>query len=278
MLYPAEHRSPKTRNAESGSEEVGAYRDFDIDFAQLVAGQIAVAVEAQFQREQIARERDRSQLLLQVNNSLVSNLNLRELLSAISLALSPVMPHESRGADALRRAGNGALAAFDFPEDDGNCVTGKVVPFEGNPVGEAFTTRKTVLIDYSQSDDPRVACSGFVSGCASPLIFHDRALGVLAIKTRREHAFSAKMRSCWARSRIKSRSRSRMRSRTTKSKPQEQARRRKLYLEEEIRLGIQLPGDHRIQLRLEARVAERRDSRDHWLNRLDLRRNRNRQG
>jgi len=33
------------------SEETGAYREFDIDFAQLVAGQIAVAVEAQFQRE-----------------------------------------------------------------------------------------------------------------------------------------------------------------------------------------------------------------------------------
>ena len=30
------------------SEKADAYRDFDIDFAQLVAGQIAVAVEAQF--------------------------------------------------------------------------------------------------------------------------------------------------------------------------------------------------------------------------------------
>ena len=173
------------------SEERGAYRDFDIDFAQLVAGQIAVAVAAQFQREQIARDRDRSQLLLQVNNTLVSNLNLRELLSAISSALSPVMPHEAAALTLYDEPSNELrVAAFDFPEDDGNCVTGRVVPFEGNPVGEAFTTRKTVTINYRESDDPRVACSGFVSGCASPLIFHDRALGVLAIKTRREHAFS----------------------------------------------------------------------------------------
>src|SRR4051794_16219168 len=173
------------------SEEVGAYRDFDIDFAQLVAGQIAVAVEAQFQREQIARDRDRSQLLLQVNNTLVSNLNLRELLSAISSALSPVMPHEAAALTLHDEASNELrVAAFDFPEDDGNCVTGKVVPFEGNPIGEAYTTRKTVLIDYRQGEDPRVACSGFASGCASPLIFRDRVLGVLAIKTRREHAFS----------------------------------------------------------------------------------------
>ena len=172
------------------SEEIGAYRSFDIDFAQLVAGQIAVAVEAQFQREQIARERDRSQLLLQVNNSLVSNLNLRELLSAISSALSPVMPHEAAALTLYDEPSNALrVAAFDFPEDDGNCVAGKVVPFEGNPIGEAFTTRKTVVIDLRQSEE--VACSGFVSGCAAPLIFHDRALGVLAIKTRREHAFSA---------------------------------------------------------------------------------------
>jgi len=174
------------------SEKVGAYRDFDIDFAQLVAGQIAVAVEAQFQREQIARERDRSQLLLQVNNTLVSNLNLRELLSAISSALSPVMPHEAAALTLYDETKNELrVAAFDFPEHDGKCITDRVVPFEGNPIGQAFTTRKTVVIDYRNSDDPRMACSDFASGCAAPLIFRDRALGVLAIKSRRECAFSA---------------------------------------------------------------------------------------
>src|SRR5262249_41127996 len=77
------------------SEEVGAYDTFDLKFAQLVTSQIAVAVESQFYREQLARERDRSQLLLQVNNTLVSNLNLRELLQSISGSLSTVMPHEA---------------------------------------------------------------------------------------------------------------------------------------------------------------------------------------
>src|SRR5678815_3169778 len=165
------------------SEDVAAYDALDLKFAQLVTSQIAVAVESQFYREQLAHERDRSQLLLRVNNTLVSNLNLRELLQSISGSLSAVMPHEAAALTLYDESSKELrVAAFDFPEDDGNCVTGKVVPFEGNPIGEAFTTRKTVLIDYSQSDDPRVACSGFVSGCASPLIFHDRALGVLAIK------------------------------------------------------------------------------------------------
>jgi formate hydrogenlyase transcriptional activator len=173
------------------SDEPGAYREFDINFAQLVASQIAVAVEAQFQREQIARDRDRSQLLLQVNNTLVSNLNLRQLLSEISSALSPVMPHEAAALTLYDASANELrVAAFDFAEHEGKCLAGNPVPFEGNPIGEAFTTRKTVVIDYSGIDDPRVKASGMNSGCASPLIFRDRVLGVLAIKSRREHAFS----------------------------------------------------------------------------------------
>ena len=70
------------------SEQVGAYDEFDLKFAQLVSSQIAVAVESHFYREQLAHERDRSRLLLQVNNMLVSNLNLRELLSSISTSPS----------------------------------------------------------------------------------------------------------------------------------------------------------------------------------------------
>lgn len=173
------------------SEQVGAYDKFDLKFAQLVTSQIAVAVEGQFYREQLARERDRSQLLLQVNNTLVSNLNLRELLSAISSSLSTVMPHEAAALtlydESLKQL---RVAALDFPDHEAPCGTGDIIPFEGSPIGEAFTTRRTVLIDYEEIDDPRVTCSGMASGCASPLIFRDRVLGVLGIKSSRRHAFS----------------------------------------------------------------------------------------
>jgi formate hydrogenlyase transcriptional activator len=168
------------------SEEVGAYDTFDLKFAQLVTSQIAVAVEAQFYREQLAHERDRSQLLLQVNNTLVSNLNLRELLKSISGSLGAVMPHEAAALTLHDESLNQLrVAAFDFPDHDGPCADGKIIPFEGNPIGEAFTTRKTTLIDYEPT-----TCSGLASGCASPLIFRGRVLGVLAIKSSRPHAFS----------------------------------------------------------------------------------------
>ena len=168
------------------SEEAGAYDTFDLNFAQLVTSQIAVAVESQFYREQLAHERDRSQLLLRVNNTLVTNLNLRELLKSISGSLGTVMPHEAAALTLYDEPSKELrVAAFDFPENDSPCFAGKVIPLEGNPIGEAFTTRKTTFVDY----DPTTH-SGMAAGCASPLIFRDRVLGVLAIKSSRPHAFS----------------------------------------------------------------------------------------
>jgi len=168
------------------SEEAGAYDLLDLKFAQLVTSQIAVAVESQFYRQQLAHERDRSELLLRVNNTLVTNLNLRELLQSISSSLSTVMPHEAAALTLYDEPSNELrVAAFDFPDHESPCAAGKVIPFEGNPVGEAFMTRKTTLIDY----DPATHV-GLASGCASPLIFRDRVLGVLAIKSSRPHAFS----------------------------------------------------------------------------------------
>ena len=173
------------------SEEVGAYDQIYLSFAQLVASQTAVAVEAQFHQQRLARERDRSQLLLQVNNSLVSNLNLRELLSSISSSLSTVMPHDvavlalyDESIKQLR------VAALEFSDHDEPCATRDTIPLEGNPLGEAFTTRKPVCVELESAGDPRATCAGLVSGCTAPLIFRDRVLGVLGIKSTKPHAFS----------------------------------------------------------------------------------------
>jgi formate hydrogenlyase transcriptional activator len=168
------------------SEEVGAYDDFDLNFAQLVSSQVAVAIDAQFHQQQLARERDRSKLLLEVNNTLVSNLNLRELLSAISHSIGNVMPHDAAALTIYDAASNQLrVAALDFPDHE-PCAKRDFIPIDGNPFGEAFTTRKTVLIHYDKSDN----CNAMASGCAAPLISRDRVLGVLGIKSTREHAFS----------------------------------------------------------------------------------------
>jgi formate hydrogenlyase transcriptional activator len=101
------------------SEEAGVYDQLDVEFTELLAGQIAVAIEAQCRQQKLARERDHSRMLLEINNTLVSNLNLRELLSAISGCVKRVMPHDVAGLalydqqiDKLR------MTALEFPEHE----------------------------------------------------------------------------------------------------------------------------------------------------------------
>jgi len=177
------------------SEKTGAYDQMDLEFAQLVASQIAVAVEAQCYQHKLARERDRSELLLEVNNVLVSNLNLQELLSAISACLRRVMPHDLAALALYDHASHQLrLSALDFPTHEDFFIEGEVVPLEGDPAGLAFTTRQTVVLNNGCSAESpvgrRFAAAGVQSGCLVPLVSRDRALGILSIGSLREQAFT----------------------------------------------------------------------------------------
>ena len=173
------------------SEKAGAYDRLDLEFAKLVVAQIAVAVEAQCHQHKLARERDRSQLLLEINNTLVSNLNLRELLSAISTCLRRVMPHDAAGL-ALFDPGINKLrvTALEFPANENVFVEDEIIDLEGTPAGLAFTTRQPVMSGLDHSADPIGRRAGLKSGCTVPLISHDRPLGILGVASLRENAFT----------------------------------------------------------------------------------------
>ena len=173
------------------SEKAGAYDQLDLEFAGLLASQIAVAIEAQSHQQKLARERDRSRMLLEINNTLVSNLNLRELLSAISGCVRRVMPHDVAGLalhderiDKLR------ITALEFPEHEDVFIEDEIVDLEGTPGGRAFTTRQPVLSGGEISTDPLGKRTGVKSACAVPLISHDRVLGVLGVGRLNENAFT----------------------------------------------------------------------------------------
>jgi formate hydrogenlyase transcriptional activator len=183
------------------SDKAGAYDHLDLEFARLVAAQIAIAVdnafnfqEAQCYQQQLARERDRSQLLLEINNMLISNLNLRELLSAISVCLRKVVPHDVAGlalydsqTDQLR------VSALEFPSNEDLFIEGEIIPFKDDPAGEAYMTRETVVLGRNDAQSPvgrRFAAAGVNSCIIVPLIWHDRALGILSVASLRDNAFS----------------------------------------------------------------------------------------
>jgi transcriptional regulator with GAF, ATPase, and Fis domain len=75
-----------------GSRKLSAYRQTDLIFLNQVARQVAVAIDnvlnhesAEAAEQQVRRERGRLRLLLDVNNSVTSTLDLRELFQAIAV-------------------------------------------------------------------------------------------------------------------------------------------------------------------------------------------------
>ncbi|MBZ5670377.1 MAG: sigma 54-interacting transcriptional regulator [Acidobacteriia bacterium] len=187
-----------------GSVEVSAYDAADLEFLQQVAAQVAVAVDntlnfqnAQAYQQELARERDRLRLLLEVNNALVSTLDLRQLLSAISACLRRVMNHEyaslalyDPAAQQLR------LQALDFPRGKGFLQEEMIIPLEGTPPGEVIVTRKPLIISSADVDrfHPDISrlfiAEGLRSGCIVPLITANRILGTLSLASLRPGAFT----------------------------------------------------------------------------------------
>jgi len=174
------------------SEEAGVYDDIDLEFTGLLAGQLAVAIEAQCHQQTLAHERDRCQLLLEINHTLVSNLNLRELISAISSCLRRVLPHDVAGLALYDPSINKFRAtAMDFPDHNDAFIEDDIIELEGTLSGRAFTTRLPVVIGRADLSSDRFAQrTGLKSGCKIPLISHDRVLGVLGVGRLNEVPFT----------------------------------------------------------------------------------------
>src|SRR5215510_9830811 len=187
-----------------GSYQRRAYQEPEINFMQQVANQVAVAVDnvlhaasAQSAQQQLKYERDRLRLVLEINNAVVSHLELPKLLKAISGCLGRVIPHDLAWFclydPATRQLQTHAL---DFPSHQDFAEAGDPIPLEGTPEGLAFTTQQPVLIrnlDLTQFPAEiikRGAAAGLKSGCAVPLISHGRALGTLSVVSMHEEAFS----------------------------------------------------------------------------------------
>jgi formate hydrogenlyase transcriptional activator len=187
-----------------GSLHPRTYSEHELGFMRQVAKQVAVAVDnalnsedARAYQRQLARERDHQRLLLEVNNAIVSHLELRELLKAVSTCLSRVMPHDLAGFALYDPAARQLVAhALDFPRNQDFVEKGVAIPLEGTPEGQAVTTRRTVLIrrldaaEFPADVVKRAVDEGLKSGCAVPLISHGNVLGTLSVFSLREEAFT----------------------------------------------------------------------------------------
>jgi formate hydrogenlyase transcriptional activator len=128
---------------------------------------------------------------LEINHTLVSNLNLRELVSAVSGCLRRVLPHDAAGLALYDPSINKLrLTAMDFPEHADVFIEDEIVELNGTDAGRAFTTRVPVIDGPNPSSDPVAKRSGLKSGVKVPLISHDRVLGILGVGRLSEDSFT----------------------------------------------------------------------------------------
>src|SRR5262249_13221171 len=140
---------------------------------------------------------ERLQLLLEINNAMVSNLDLPNLMKTISSCLRKVSPYDSVGLVLYDEEANQLRGYANILYDDGPIVKeGQLIPLEGSMAERSFTTGEPVFLDRLdderfQSDwSRRFRDAGFKSGGCVPLISHSCKLGVLGVATRRETHFS----------------------------------------------------------------------------------------
>jgi len=147
--------------------------------------------------ESFSAPSSRSELLLKINNALVSHLELAPLLNAVSECLNRELPHDFAGLAIYDpQTGQLRVHGLDFPAGSLEFSVGQIVPIEGTPAGLAFTTGKTVLRQRPDTEEfpsevmKRAMNLGVKSGCVVPLICHGQVLGTLAVASFREAAFS----------------------------------------------------------------------------------------
>jgi len=181
-----------------------SYTDDEIQFMQQVARQVAVAVDnalnyedAQQYQKQLASERDRLRVLLEVNNAVISNLDSKKLFASIAESLRRALHHDYTSLalhDAKRNIMR--LHALAFPHGHGYVREEMEIPVDNSPGGLCFLERKPLLLraadlaKYKNEAVDALRAEGVRSMCCVPLITRDRALGALNIASLRDAAFS----------------------------------------------------------------------------------------
>ncbi len=191
-----------------GSVQQRAYPEAEVSFMRQVAKQVAVAVDnvlldesARAAQRQLALERDRVRLLLEVNNAVVSHLNLDDLFPAVSACLRRVIQHDGSALvlvdDVTRRYRVHVLqfaqnrSFIEEGQGESDCCT-------KSPSGSAITTRRPAVFSEEDlknlSSESHVARhlldEGIKAFCSIPLLSHDRALGALNVGRLRDDRFS----------------------------------------------------------------------------------------
>jgi formate hydrogenlyase transcriptional activator len=186
-----------------GREDKDAFSDDDVCFLSLIADYASLAIDDRLNfarseavRIQLESERTKLKLILDLNNSVVSNLELRDVLQSISPSIRNVMRLDGV-ALILPDAEEKRLQthALDFPLSKGLVRQDMSSPLHGSLPGQVFRSGKPWVgnigeLQSSGLDHKIAAEEGVETMCMLPLIRCGRVLGVLCLMRLHKNAFT----------------------------------------------------------------------------------------
>ena len=189
MPLTTPHRALGT--LEIASRRANAYSDDDVDLLAIVADAVAVTLDNALSHEQLREEHDRSTLLLELTNSLVSNLELRDVLTSVMRSARRIMRSDS-AVVALPDADAGHLRAYALDFQDGGDLLqeGELIDAQGTIAAHVFRTGKPWVgrikdvLESGLEVNPKWLELGFKVGCVLPLASRHRILGTLGLRRR----------------------------------------------------------------------------------------------
>jgi formate hydrogenlyase transcriptional activator len=180
------------------SRETDAFHDVDREFLQQLTDEVALAVDNALHQQRAKQEHDRLGMLLEINNTLVSNLDPQALFEDIAACLRRVVAHDLTGLliyDAERNGFHVAALAFENKE-----IVRKGEFFglddKGNPAGAAFRAGtplrigRDVIATLGAGSRPVLAEVGIESACLLPMSARGRRVGTIVVGRRRSEPFS----------------------------------------------------------------------------------------
>src|SRR5882724_2537153 len=184
------------------SRDRNAYRSEDVRFLQLLSRGFALAIDdvlnlrrSQAARLELERQNARLKLLLDLTNQITSNLDLTELLCAVSGSVRQVMECDLVAITLLdSESGQFRIYALDFPSSKG-LLHEKLATCHSGASVRAFETLKPVIVnefdpaEFGEMSDIVIG-EGLKTVCIAPLVNRGRAIGVLGLARKEDNSFS----------------------------------------------------------------------------------------
>ena len=180
-----------------GSSQTNAYDEKDMRLLPRVAKLVAVAVENALTREALVREKERLHMLLEVNNTLVTNRDLQKLFPSISGFMRRMIRYDYASVAVYDEAAHSlSFYPLDSPLTAGLAGMDTTLPVKDTPAGRALLERETKIFGredlqgIQSSYVSRMLEHGIESLCCIPLTTRKGELGTLNLASKEANAFA----------------------------------------------------------------------------------------